>query len=174
MKRGALIAKAFIVLLGALCVLDVVQAPRRGVVLPATDHVLVDKSERRLTLFKNGRILRSYDVALGRGGPGDKEREGDSRVPEGHYRIVGRNPDSAYHLSLRISYPTPEQAARAQAHGIDPGGDIMIHGIRNGLGWIGPLHRLADWTQGCIAVTDQEIEEVWTLVPDWTTIEIRE
>lgn len=159
--------------LGTLSAFDAVQSPHRGPVLPASDHILVDKSERRLTLFKSGRILRSYDVALGRGGPGDKEREGDNKVPEGRYRIVGRNPDSAYHLSLRLSYPTPEQAARAQARGADPGSDIMIHGIRNGLGWLGPLHRLANWTQGCIAVTDAEIEEIWTLVPDGATIEIR-
>jgi murein L,D-transpeptidase YafK len=117
--------------------------------------------------------VRVYDVALGEEPVGPKEREGDGRTPEGLYVIDGRNPQSRYHRSLRISYPGPEDAARAAKLGVSPGGDIMIHGLQNGLGWIGALHRTHDWTRGCIAVTNDEIEEIWDLVPDGTPIEIR-
>jgi len=136
------------------------------------DRILVRKAQREMTLFRDGQPLKTYAVALGPGEPGAKRREGDNRTPEGLYRISGRNPKSAYHLSLRISYPEPHDVAAAQARGESPGGDIMIHGIRNGLGWIGPLHRQMDWTAGCVAVTDAEIKEIWRAVPDGTSIEI--
>ncbi len=136
------------------------------------DHVIVQKSERTMTLLRDGQPLKTYAVALGRGGLAPKQREGDNRTPEGSYRISGRNPNSAYHLSLRISYPGPQDVQRAAARGQSPGGDIMIHGIRNGLGWLGSLHRHVDWTAGCIAVTNAEIEEIWQAVPDNTPIEI--
>ena len=93
-------------------------------------------------------------------------------MPEGLYRIVGRNPHSAFHRALRVGYPTPEQIRQAQAHRVAPGGDIMVHGIRNGLGWIGPLQRQFDWTKGCIAVTDREMDEILSAVADGTPIEI--
>jgi murein L,D-transpeptidase YafK len=137
------------------------------------DRVLVEKAARRLTLLSEGKAVRVYDVALGEEPVGPKEREGDGRTPEGLYVIDGRNPQSRYHRSLRISYPGPEDAARAAKLGVSPGGDIMIHGLQNGLGWIGALHRTHDWTRGCIAVTNDEIEEIWDLVPDGTPIEIR-
>jgi murein L,D-transpeptidase YafK len=137
------------------------------------DRILVQKHAHTLTLFRGDQPIKTYRVALGRGGQGQKFQAGDNRVPEGEYRIVGRNPHSAFHLALRIGYPTPEQVSQARQHGVDPGGDIMIHGIRNGLGWIGPLQREVDWTKGCIAVTDSEIEEIWRLVPDQTPIEIQ-
>jgi murein L,D-transpeptidase YafK len=126
-----------------------------------------------MTLLNGDRIVRIYRVALGRGGLDNKSRAGDGKVPEGIYHIVGRNPNSAYHLSLRISYPTSAQIREAGRLGVNPGGDIMIHGIRNGLGWLGARHRSLDWTQGCIAVTNEEIEEIWRLVPDGAQIEIR-
>ncbi len=88
------------------------------------------------------------------------------------YSVDWRNPKSAFHLSLHISYPNSEDTLRAEGFGLPPGGDIMIHGIRNGWGWLGRLHRLADWTQGCIAVTNREIEEIWKLVPDGAVVEI--
>jgi murein L,D-transpeptidase YafK len=104
---------------------------------------------------------------------GKKECQGDLKTPEGQYRVVGRNPKSAYHLSLRLSYPNAADVAAAKAKGCPPGGDIMIHGITNGLGWMGRLRRQVDWTLGCIAVTDEEIERIWNLVPDGTPVEIR-
>ena len=94
-------------------------------------------------------------------------------MPEGHYRITGRNPASGYHLSLRVSYPTPGQRAAAHARGVDPGGDVMIHGLPNDRAGWGRAHRLVDWTAGCIAVTNDEIEELWNHVADGTQIEIR-
>ncbi|MAB15071.1 L,D-transpeptidase family protein [Parvibaculum sp.] len=143
---------------------------------PATraDRILIDKSEHSLSLFSGGRSLRVYRISLGTGGIAPKTREGDRLTPDGRYKIASRNPDSAYHLSLRISYPDASDVARANAAGISPGSDIMIHGLRNGLGWFGRLHRLVDWTAGCIAVTNPEIEEIWRVVPDGTPVEIRQ
>jgi murein L,D-transpeptidase YafK len=143
--------------------------------LPAdarADRILVVKSRHELTLFSGEAVLRRYQVALSHGGPGPKRREGDLLVPEGPYTIAGRNPHSLFHLALRISYPEPRDIAAARARGEPPGGDIMIHGLPNGLGWFGALHRRTDWTAGCIAVTDAEIEEIWRVVPDRTPIEI--
>ena len=159
------------VTLAAILVL-VASAHKPAAHLPTTDTVLVIKHDHTLTLFRGGQPIKQYRVALGRGGLGPKEHAGDNRVPEGAYRIVSRNPHSAFYRSLRVGYPTPSQAAAAHSRGIDPGGDIMIHGIRKGLGWLGPLHRLDDWTSGCIAVTNPEIEEIYRAVPDGTPIEI--
>ena len=113
-------------------------------------------------------VVRSYRIALGAVPSGHKEREGDGRTPEGVYVIDRRNPKSAYHLSLHISYPNEADRERARALGVDPGGDIMIHGMPNG-----GEARSGDWTRGCIAVTNAEIEEIWELVADGTVIEIR-
>jgi murein L,D-transpeptidase YafK len=136
------------------------------------DKVVVRKSERRLMLMKDGRVLKQYRIALGRNPVGHKTEEGDGRTPEGFYRIDGRNAKSGYRLSLHISYPDESDRAQARERGVSPGGDIMIHGMKNGLGWVGPLHLLIDWTNGCIAVTDAEIEEIWRAVPNGIAIEI--
>lgn len=174
LRRWVLIGIAVIpAAFAALCLFSFLQTPRRDPITPTADRIIVEKRAHRMTLLKQGQVVRTYRIALGRGGPEPKTRSGDNRVPEGTYRISGRNPDSAYHLSLRISYPTPAQASAARKGGTDPGGDIMIHGIRNGLGWIGAQHRRLDWTQGCIAVTNAEIEEIWRTVPDNIEIEIR-
>jgi murein L,D-transpeptidase YafK len=137
------------------------------------DRIVVEKQARRLTLLKNGTALKSYVVALGRNPVGAKQFEGDGRTPEGEFVVSGRKEDSAFHLALRISYPTATQRAAAEAQGRSPGGDIMIHGLRNGLGFLGALHRVYDWTEGCIAVTNSEIDELWRAVPDGTVVEIR-
>jgi murein L,D-transpeptidase YafK len=137
------------------------------------DRILVDKSDHRMEVYRANRRLRTFKVALGAGGLAPKVRQGDERVPEGRYVISGRNPKSAFHLSLKINYPTAAQVAAARALGVDPGGDIMIHGLPNGQGWIGGAHRRSDWTAGCIAVTNEEIEWLWRAVPDGTPIEIR-
>jgi murein L,D-transpeptidase YafK len=101
---------------------------------------------------------------------GAKERQGDHRTPEGTYTISGRNSKSKFHRSLRISYPSTADRERAKKIQADPGGDIMIHGLPNGFGWLGKSHLKVDWTDGCIAVTNDEIEEIWKLVPDGTTV----
>lgn len=137
------------------------------------NRVLVEKAARHLTLLHDNTRLKTYRVALGHSPVGPKEREGDQRTPEGTYLIDFHKEDSDYHRALHVSYPEQRDADRAAADGVSPGCDIMIHGIRNGMGWIGAFHRRTDWTAGCIAVTDFEIEEIWRAVPDGTQIEIR-
>jgi murein L,D-transpeptidase YafK len=137
------------------------------------DRILVEKSARRLSIFRDGRRLKSYRVALGRNPVGAKQEEGDTKTPEGVYKIDSRNPQSDYHLALHVSYPSDEDKMRAAERGVNAGFDIMIHGIQNGAGWIGAFHRWRDWTAGCIALTDEEIEELWRVVPDQTPVEIR-
>lgn len=139
----------------------------------SADRILIEKAERRLTLFSKGAVLKTYRIALGGNPVGPKERQGDNKTPEGTYTIDARNRDSRYHLSLHISYPNEEDQRRARALGVAPGGDIMIHGIKNGFSWVGDAHAEVDWTRGCIAVTDEEIEEIERLAPDGTVVEIR-
>jgi murein L,D-transpeptidase YafK len=136
------------------------------------DKLVVNKAKRELLLYGKGRLLRSYKIALGRAPVGPKLRKGDGKTPEGAYIISGRNGASAYHKSLRISYPNAADRERARRQRLDPGGDIMIHGLPNGQGYVGAAHRMIDWTDGCIAVTDSEIEEIWRLVPNGTRIQI--
>lgn len=137
------------------------------------DRIVVEKSSRKLAVFRDGNKLKSYRVALGRNPVGAKEQEGDMKTPEGVYKIDSRNPQSDYHLALHVSYPSDENTVRAAERGVNAGFDIMIHGIANGGGWIGAFHRLHDWTAGCIALTDEEIEELYRVTPDGTPIEIR-
>ena len=137
------------------------------------DLIRIDKSEHLMSVYRAGRIVREFRVALGTGGPEPKVQQGDGRVPEGVYRITAHNPSSAFHLSLRIGYPTAEQVAAAARRGVNPGGDIMIHGLPNAKGWIGAKHTSVDWTDGCIAVTDREIEWLYRAVADGTPVEIR-
>jgi len=137
------------------------------------DSIQVEKSSRQLKIFKSGRLIRSYPIALGRSPIGAKTREGDNKTPEGSYIIDWRNPSSGYHLSLHVSYPSPADMTRARQAGIQPGGAIMIHGLRNGLGWLGRAHRPFNWTRGCIAVTNPEIEELWRVIPNGTPILIK-
>jgi murein L,D-transpeptidase YafK len=137
------------------------------------DRIVVEKSARRLSIFRDANQLKTYRIALGRSPVGAKGEEGDMKTPEGVYKIDGRNPQSSFHLSMHISYPSDEDNKRAAVRGVPAGYDIMIHGIQNGRGWIGAFHRWKDWTAGCIAVTDEEIEELWRITPYGTTIEIR-
>ena len=140
---------------------------------PKVDKILILKRERKLILLSGSKEVRSYRVALGPNPVGPKTYRGDNRTPEGFYKIDGRNPGSAYHRSLHVSYPNADDRARAKKLGKNPGGDIFIHGLPNGQGWVGKAHALHDWTLGCIAVTDEEIEEIWKLVPNGTVVEIR-
>jgi murein L,D-transpeptidase YafK len=137
------------------------------------DKVLIEKKERQLTLLSKGEVIKTYKIALGGNPVGPKERQGDNKTPEGTYIIDSRNRDSGYHLALHISYPNEKDKIRAKELGVSPGGDIMIHGIKNGLSWVGASHAEVDWTEGCIAVTDEEMEEIYKLVPNGTIVEIR-
>lgn len=139
----------------------------------AADKILIEKDARRLTLLAKGEVLKIYRIALGGNPVGPKERQGDNKTPEGTYVIDARNLDSRYHRSLHISYPNENDKARARALGVSPGGDIMIHGIKSGFAWVGDAHADVDWTRGCIAVTDEEIEEIEKLVANGTVVEIR-
>jgi murein L,D-transpeptidase YafK len=135
------------------------------------DLIVVRKAQRTLELLSEGTVLRSYGVRLGGAPVGDKQQEGDGRTPEGRYVIETRNENSAFHLSLKVSYPDAADRTDATKRGVSPGGDIFIHGAPNW--WILPGQPPGDWTRGCIAVTKAEIEEIWALVPDGTPIEIR-
>jgi len=137
------------------------------------DRIVVLKSKRQLELYAHGKLLKRYAISLGRHPIGPKEREGDKRTPEGLYTIESHNPHSSFHRALKVSYPSAADRLAAEKRGVAPGGDIMIHGIRNGLGLIGRLQRRVDWTAGCMAVTNPEIEEIYRAVPDGTPIEIR-
>ncbi|MXO89586.1 L,D-transpeptidase family protein [Pontixanthobacter aquaemixtae] len=146
--------------------------PQPVAVVPTEiDFLLVDKSDRTLAAYLDGKLIKTYEnIGFGDAPAGHKQFEGDERTPEGRYTIDARNPNSAYHLSLRISYPNAEDRAFAESLGRSPGGDIFIHGQPNSL----PVGRIpGDWTDGCIAVSNAEIEELWNAVPNGTPIEIR-
>jgi len=137
------------------------------------DRLVLDKSERSLLAYCRGRVVKTYSVALGRQPEGAKRFEGDRKTPEGLYTISGRNAESRFHLALQISYPRPADVENAKRQGKSPGGAIMIHGTPEGFGYPDSPDRTYDWTNGCIAVTNEEIEELWHAVPVGTLIEIR-
>ena len=137
------------------------------------DHVVVLKKERRLELLSQGKLIKTYKVALGSDPIGPKTRQGDHKTPEGSYILDSRNPHSKFYKSLHISYPSARDRAQANQGGFSPGGDVYVHGLPNGYRYIGAAHLLRDWTDGCIAVTDEEMDEIWKAVPDGTQIEIR-
>ncbi len=138
------------------------------------DLIIIEKSNREMTLYRDGAVVQSYRIALGFAPSGDKKREGDGKTPEGRYKIDFKNPNSQFHLSLRISYPDTDDRAAAKARGDDPGGDIFIHGTPGMRTPYAASARIRDWTHGCIAVTENEIEEIWRLVPVGATVEIRQ
>ena len=129
------------------------------------DAIRVYKAQRKMDLLRDGKVVHSYRIALGDAPAGHKRQQGDERTPEGDYTITYRNAQSRFHLSLRVSYPNEADRKQARARGVDPGGDIMIHGAT-------PPGYTRDWTDGCIAVTNAQIEEIWRLVPVGTPIRI--
>lgn len=137
------------------------------------DHIVIAKSARTLTLLRQGQVLKTYKVALGHEPEGAKTQRGDNRTPEGEYTIDSRNEHSQFHLSLHISYPNAADRARAGKLHVNPGGDIFIHGLPPAYAYLGALHRQTDWTLGCVAVTNTEIDEIWSLVPNGTKVEIK-
>jgi murein L,D-transpeptidase YafK len=137
------------------------------------DRIVVEKSAHTMTLLRQGKVLKTYTVALSTVPVGAKEHTGDHKVPEGLYTIDRKNPHSQFHLALHISYPNAADSERARKLGLAPGGDIEIHGLSEAYSWIGGVHRAVDWTDGCVAVTNAEIEEIYPLVPVGTPLEIR-
>lgn len=138
----------------------------------SADLVVVIKSKKVLFLFKEGKILKAYRIALGKNPFGKKTMQGDGKTPEGRYYIVGRNPNSGFYKSLKISYPNQQDYEKAIRMGYHPGGDIMIHGLSKRVEYLGKYHIIEDWTEGCIAVTNEEMDEIWNMVADGTPIEI--
>jgi murein L,D-transpeptidase YafK len=136
------------------------------------DRVVVRKSERRMDLMHGSTVLRSYRVALGLNPVGPKEQEGDSRTPEGHYTLSRRNPRSEYFLSIQVSYPNDKDLQRARRNHLTPGGAIMIHGLPNELRREPGYYEKRDWTDGCIAVSDSDMLEIWLMTPQDTPIDI--
>lgn len=137
------------------------------------DKLVVFKAKRQLIAYSNGQLVKTYKISLGRQPIGDKEFEGDKKTPEGLYFINDKNPKSGYHKNLGISYPDEDDIENAKRLGKPTGGGIKIHGLRNGTGCIGKFHRWFDWTLGCIAVTDEEIDELYYTVKVGTKIEIK-
>lgn len=178
MRRLArlLVFLALTALLGLLAAM--LLAPREQVELPPPppltgeiDRIVIEKAARRMQLFQDGEPVRTYRIALGFAPDGDKIRQGDGKTPEGEFIIDRRNDQSAFHLSLGLNYPRPEDRARAAAGGYDPGGDIFIHGQPNALPEGFKLR--GDWTAGCIAVTNSEMRDIWAVTPIGTKVEIR-
>lgn len=144
--------------------------------LPAgakADRVVVVKSQRTLTLMSKGKVLKTYKVALGTSPIGAKVQQGDHKTPEGAFLLDRRNEHSRFYRAIHISYPDAQARTRAAKLGVSPGGDVYVHGLPNGYGFVGASHRLKDWTDGCIAVTNDEMDEIWRTVPNGTPIEIK-
>lgn len=137
------------------------------------DKLVAVKSQHKLYAYSKGKLIVTYTIAIGKNPIGAKEYEGDLKTPEGNYTIFDKNPNSAYHKNLGISYPNADDIKRAKELNKPKGGDIKIHGLQNGKGYIGKLHRIKDWTNGCVALTDEEIDEIYNHIPIGTPIEIR-
>jgi murein L,D-transpeptidase YafK len=137
------------------------------------DRIVIVKSMREMTLMRDGKPVKTYKVALGTEPVGAKQRQGDHKTPEGNYLIDSKIEHSEFHHALHISYPSVADRERARKLGVSPGGDVEIHGLGAKYGWVGARHRLVDWTDGCIAVTNEEIDEIWPMVPVGTPVEIR-
>jgi len=137
------------------------------------DRVVVLKKERTLQLLNEGKVIKTYKVSLGGDPVGPKTRQGDHKTPEGVYDLDSRNSRSQFYKSIHISYPSASDRAVARQKGVSPGGDVFVHGLPNGYRYVGAAHRLKDWTDGCIAVMDEEMDEIWLAVSDGTPIEIR-
>jgi len=170
MRTGVFTAAAGFVLVSisaSIVAQSPLQVPLRA------DRVIVLKKERTLELLSQGKVIKTYKVALGGEPIGPKTRQGDHKTPEGVYVLDFRNAHSQFYKSIHVSYPNEHDRARARQKGVSTGGDIFVHGLPNGYGAIGAAHRLTAWTDGSIAVTDQEMDEIWKAVPDGTQIEIR-
>ena len=156
-------------LLTGLCLLAL---PAQAGDFPMADKIVVEKENRRLHLMRDGEIFRTFEIALGVAPIGNKEREGDQRTPEGRYLLDDRNPDSDFFLSIHISYPSLAERAAARQKGLDPGGAIMIHGQPNEPTYSAAYYRQEDWTNGCIAVSNSDMIDIWLMTANDIPIEI--
>jgi murein L,D-transpeptidase YafK len=168
----AALAAAWLCAVPGIGTADIATAPAAREEFPLADHVVVRKADRRLDLMRQGEVLRSYPIALGGRPEGHKQKEGDQRTPEGTYLLDMRNANSNFYLAIRISYPNAEDIRQARSRGVNPGNNIMIHGLPNE-----PRHRSdeylrGDWTDGCIAVSNSAMIDIWLSVPNDTPITI--
>lgn len=147
--------------------------PNSTLAQQTADRIVIVKSTHTMALMRDGNVLKVYKVALGRGSTGPKERQGDHKTPEGQYVIDRKNAHSRFHFALHVSYPNQEDIERARKAGVDPGGLIEIHGLPPQFSWLGSLQHEIDWTDGCIAVSNREIEEIWRLAPVGTPVQIK-
>jgi murein L,D-transpeptidase YafK len=175
MKRAVRLAlglAALIVAAGLLWSQLITKAPPPALVTPEgqIDLIVIEKGARTLTALQQGKVVLQLDVALGFAPEGDKVQEGDGKTPEGRFTVDRRNPQSAFHLSLGLDYPRPQDIARAKSQGVDPGSDIFIHGQPNRVGNLVTLP--GDWTAGCIAVSNAEMETLWAMTPIGTPVQI--
>jgi murein L,D-transpeptidase YafK len=171
MKKSAVIIISFVAV-----VLLLVHSMYPGVPLPANmniDRIEVLKSQRKMSVYSNGVLVRTYKIALGKQPTGAKQQVGDNKTPEGVYTINTKTTESRYHKNLGISYPNETDKNNARMSGAPTGGDIKIHGLQNGLGFIGRLHTVADWTAGCIALTNSEIDDLYEHVSIGISVEIK-
>jgi murein L,D-transpeptidase YafK len=139
----------------------------------SVDRIVIEKGKRTLTLMDGAKIVKTYRVALGGQPVGAKDRQGDHKTPEGIYAVDAKKANSQFYKALHLSYPNQADRANARKLGISPGGDVEIHGLGAKWGWIGEKHRLTDWTDGCVAVTNEEIDEIYPQVRVGTPVEIR-
>ena len=147
--------------------------PSYGTCMEKADFVLVVKSRSKLYLQREGKTFKEFDVVFGANPKGHKVKKGDERTPEGIYTLDFKNPNSDFYRSIHISYPNEHDIQRAKESGLDPGGLIMIHGQKNGLGWLSSVTRQVNWTDGCIALSNSDMDEVWLAVDEGTPIEIK-
>jgi len=140
---------------------------------PKVDRIVIEKGKRTMSLLEGTKVVKSYKVALGGRPEGAKERRGDHKTPEGVYVIDAKKSNSQFHKALHVSYPNEANRERAKKLGVNPGGDIEIHGLGAKWGWVGAAHRATDWTDGCIAVTNEEIDEIYPLIKVNTPVEIK-
>ncbi len=161
-----------ICLVVALALIPLASKPVAASDFPVADKILVEKTGRKLHLLKNGIAFRTFKIALGLVPDGDKVEEGDQKTPEGYYMLDGRNPDSDYFLSIHISYPNSADRSAAKTKGVSPGGQIMIHGQPNEPNYSAAYYAREDWTNGCIAVSNSDMIDIWLMTPDSVPIEI--
>jgi murein L,D-transpeptidase YafK len=151
---------------------DTAGAPGYKLDWTPAERIVIEKSRRKLTLVRADHVVREFDIALGGNPVGPKQKSGDSRTPEGEYVVDFKNLYSNYYLSVRLSYPNAKDVERAHKLGLDPGGNIMIHGMPNGIAWPYPGYVGHDWTDGCIAVSNSAMQEIWLAVRENTPVEI--
>ncbi len=148
-------------------------ASAKSMKIPQGNRIVIEKARHLMHVYHNKESIVTFRIALGREPVGQKNCAGDQRTPEGLYTITEHKKDSGFYRALRISYPSEKDIARAKSKGCNPGGNIMIHGLKNGLGWAGRTHRTVDWTNGCIAITNQEMDILYNMVKDGATVEIK-